>query len=267
MNSSAAATPPIRGFTFAYPATRNDLDRVALAVANSFVSRSRSRVRRRAQPSGRGSPHSRRPRRPRRPATALIVAPGRALTVLKAGRLPEPQRRRQAGEIRANRRGDRARAPFGRFRRRGRAAAARRADAPISSCSAPMARAYPPSPPRFAGGGSRVVAALEQERGGRSRLRPFGRARGRRRAVRGGAEARRRRGARRPARDDRRRGDRRLSRRRRADPDRGACGPAQRRRDSRAGESGDRAGYVPPALSPETVFAPPASDGGSGLQR
>ncbi len=34
---SDAATPPIRGFTFSYPAAAQNLDRVALAVANSFA--------------------------------------------------------------------------------------------------------------------------------------------------------------------------------------------------------------------------------------
>ncbi len=33
---SATGNPPIRGFTFAYPAARADLDKVALAVANAF---------------------------------------------------------------------------------------------------------------------------------------------------------------------------------------------------------------------------------------
>ncbi len=33
---NGAASPPIRGFTFAYPASAQNLDRVALAVANSF---------------------------------------------------------------------------------------------------------------------------------------------------------------------------------------------------------------------------------------
>lgn len=87
-DSSAAATPPIRGFTFAYPATRNDLDRVALAVANSFQPF--------PQPGpaagatvGTGLPTVP-AATPTPSATALIVAPGRALTVLKADDCPNP---------------------------------------------------------------------------------------------------------------------------------------------------------------------------------
>ena len=59
---SARATPPIRGFTFAYPAQRNDLDRIALAVANAFEAFPEW-VRRRAR---RPRPPGRRPLRRRR---------------------------------------------------------------------------------------------------------------------------------------------------------------------------------------------------------
>ena len=93
-NSSAAATPPIRGFTFAYPATRSDLDRVALGVANSFQPF--------PQPGPGADAAASPPEPPARPAaapppepaapsaTALIVAPGRALTALKPGDCPNP---------------------------------------------------------------------------------------------------------------------------------------------------------------------------------
>ncbi|HKN29652.1 MAG TPA: peptidoglycan-binding domain-containing protein [Roseiarcus sp.] len=80
-----AASPPIRGFTFLYPARAQNLDRVALAVANSFE----------AFPAGGGAaadagasetPPSPPPvpaTPPAPAATALVVAPGKALTALK----------------------------------------------------------------------------------------------------------------------------------------------------------------------------------------
>lgn len=77
---SAAATPPIRGFTFIYPAARSDLDAVALGVANSF------------EPFPQGAAVGEAPTSepPRPAATALFVAPGRALTALKAADCPNP---------------------------------------------------------------------------------------------------------------------------------------------------------------------------------
>ena len=89
------ATPPVRGFTFSYPASSRDLDRVALAVANSFE----------AFPAGggaaanAGAPETQ-PSPPPRPsvpaappapvATALVIAPGKALTALKPDGCPNP---------------------------------------------------------------------------------------------------------------------------------------------------------------------------------
>ena len=78
---SDAATPPIRGFTFAYPTVRNDLDRVALAVANAFVA---------FPPPGPAIGAAAPPEPPQPKATALIVAPDRALTALKPQDCPNP---------------------------------------------------------------------------------------------------------------------------------------------------------------------------------
>jgi Putative peptidoglycan binding domain len=78
--------PPIRGFAFAYPVARADLDRVALAVANSFEPFPRPGPAPSLPASAAGqattvSPASQQPLQPK--ATALIVAPDRALTVLR----------------------------------------------------------------------------------------------------------------------------------------------------------------------------------------
>ena len=84
------ANPPIRGFTFAYPASQTAiLDRVAIAVANSFepfpesaaapgVSAATSPA---TPPASSAAPP---PAVPQPAATALVVAPGKALTALKA---------------------------------------------------------------------------------------------------------------------------------------------------------------------------------------
>ncbi len=80
--------PPIRGFTFAYPAARGDLDRVALAVANSFVAFPQA-----GTPAAAASPGATPapPQQPKALATALLVGPGRALTVLRPGDCPNPR--------------------------------------------------------------------------------------------------------------------------------------------------------------------------------
>ena len=90
-----AMRPPVRGFTFTYPASAQNLDRVALAVANSFE----------AFPTGGGAaasaaagasetappPAQPVPAPPAAPvATALIIAPGKALTALKPDACPNP---------------------------------------------------------------------------------------------------------------------------------------------------------------------------------
>jgi peptidoglycan hydrolase-like protein with peptidoglycan-binding domain len=90
------ATPPIRGFTFAYPASQTAyLDRIAIAIANSFepfpgaaagpgASAATSPT---APPAPSAAPP---PTVPQPAATALVVAPGKALTALKAGDCPLP---------------------------------------------------------------------------------------------------------------------------------------------------------------------------------
>jgi peptidoglycan hydrolase-like protein with peptidoglycan-binding domain len=88
---NAAATPPIRGFTFAYPASQAaQLDRVALAVANSFEAFPQppaAATGAAASPdSGPASPAP----NPAPAATALVVAPGKALTALRAADCPNP---------------------------------------------------------------------------------------------------------------------------------------------------------------------------------
>ena len=89
--TSASASPPVRGFTFAYPAAdAAQLDRVALAVANSFEAFP-------AQAPGTPSAAATAPVSsgiapppvPTPSATALLIAPGRALTALKPDDCPK----------------------------------------------------------------------------------------------------------------------------------------------------------------------------------
>ena len=89
---SAGADPPVRGFTFAYPATRAaELNRVALAVANSFEAfPARGESAAAAAPSRPPPAAAAVPPAPAPAATALIVAPGRALTAVKADDCPNP---------------------------------------------------------------------------------------------------------------------------------------------------------------------------------
>jgi Putative peptidoglycan binding domain len=86
------ATPPIRGFTFAYPASQTAyLDRIAIAIANSFEPFPESAgapVANAAAPSA--SSPAPAPPVPQPAATALVVAPGKALTALKADDCPHP---------------------------------------------------------------------------------------------------------------------------------------------------------------------------------
>src|ERR1700733_5668864 len=75
------ATPPIRGFTFAYPASQTAyLDRIAIAIANSFepFPEAAAAPAANAAASSTSSPASA-PALPQPAATALVVAPGRAL--------------------------------------------------------------------------------------------------------------------------------------------------------------------------------------------
>ena len=84
------ANPPIRGFTFAYPASQAAaLDRTAIAVANSFEPFPGSAPAGSAAAPGAPSPVQP-PAAPSPAATALIVAPGKALTALKADDCPSP---------------------------------------------------------------------------------------------------------------------------------------------------------------------------------
>jgi Putative peptidoglycan binding domain len=89
--TSASASPPVRGFTFAYPAAEAaQLDRVALAVANSFEAfptqapGTASSAATSPVSTGVASPPV-----PISSATALVIAPGRALTALKPDDCPK----------------------------------------------------------------------------------------------------------------------------------------------------------------------------------
>jgi len=91
-DKSATGTPPIRGFTFAYPASRGAyLDRVAIAVANSFEPFPQSAPQLPTNAAAPAAPNAALPPvAPSPSATALIVAPGKALTALKAGDCANP---------------------------------------------------------------------------------------------------------------------------------------------------------------------------------
>ncbi len=96
-DKNPAATPPIRGFTFAYPASQTAyLDRIAIAIANSFEPFPQSTappaagaaIGAVAGPAPASSPPPVALLQPA--ATALVVAPGKALTALKANDCPHP---------------------------------------------------------------------------------------------------------------------------------------------------------------------------------
>jgi peptidoglycan hydrolase-like protein with peptidoglycan-binding domain len=86
------ANPPLRGFTFTYPASLSaTLDRVAIAIANSFEPFPESAAAPGA--SGAAPPASSAaapPAVPQPAATALVVARGEALTALKANDCSNP---------------------------------------------------------------------------------------------------------------------------------------------------------------------------------
>jgi len=94
-DNNAAASPPIRGFTFAYPSSQAaQLDRVAIAVANSFepfpqpaTTPAANAANGAVAPASSAAPPA---PNPAPAATALVVAPGRALTALKADDCPNP---------------------------------------------------------------------------------------------------------------------------------------------------------------------------------
>jgi len=94
-----AANPPIRGFTFTYPATQAaELDRIAVAIANSFEAfpgpaagpAKAPGASAAADPEVPGSSSIPPAASPEPSATALVVAPGAALTALNAEDCPNP---------------------------------------------------------------------------------------------------------------------------------------------------------------------------------
>ena len=95
-DKNPTASPPIRGFTFAYPASQAaQLNRVAIAVANSFepfpelaaAPAAIAAVSAAAPPAPSSGPPA---AVPEPAATALVIAPGKALTALKASDCPNP---------------------------------------------------------------------------------------------------------------------------------------------------------------------------------
>jgi peptidoglycan hydrolase-like protein with peptidoglycan-binding domain len=91
-DKNPTANPPLRGFTFAYPASQTAyLDRIAIAIANSFEpfpeSAGAPAANAAAPPASSPAPA---PQVPQPAATALVVAPGKALTVLKGDDCPHP---------------------------------------------------------------------------------------------------------------------------------------------------------------------------------
>jgi hypothetical protein len=95
-DKSAAASPPIRGFTFAYPAAQAaQLNRIAIAVANSFDPFPEPAGTPTASAAGNAAatlePAPAPPSAAPEPAaTALVIAPGKALTALKADNCANP---------------------------------------------------------------------------------------------------------------------------------------------------------------------------------
>jgi hypothetical protein len=91
-DKNPAGTPPMRGFTFACSASQiAALDRIAIAVANSFEPFPESAGAPAANAAGpsASSPAPSLPV-PQPAATALVVAPGKALTALKTNGCPNP---------------------------------------------------------------------------------------------------------------------------------------------------------------------------------
>jgi peptidoglycan hydrolase-like protein with peptidoglycan-binding domain len=95
-DKSSAASPPIRGFTFAYPAAQAaQLNRIAIAVANSFDPFPEPAAAPTASAAGNAAatlePAPAPPSAAPEPAaTALVIAPGKALTALKADDCAHP---------------------------------------------------------------------------------------------------------------------------------------------------------------------------------
>jgi peptidoglycan hydrolase-like protein with peptidoglycan-binding domain len=81
-DKNETARPPVRGFTFAYPgAQAAQLNLIAIAVANSFEPFPGA-----AAAPGSGAPAT----APQPAATALVIAPSKALTALRADECPNP---------------------------------------------------------------------------------------------------------------------------------------------------------------------------------
>ena len=93
---NTTANPPMRGFTFAYPAVEAaQLNRVAIAVANSFdpfpEAAQAPAASAGASPASALKPLvNSSPAAPQPAATALVIAPGKALTALEARDCPNP---------------------------------------------------------------------------------------------------------------------------------------------------------------------------------
>ena len=96
-DKNPTANPPIRGFTFAYPTSQTAyLDRVAIAVANSFepfpgsasTPAASAGVNAATPPASTAAASP--PAAPSPSATALIIAPGKALTAIKPSDCPNP---------------------------------------------------------------------------------------------------------------------------------------------------------------------------------
>ena len=248
-DKNPAAIPPIRGFTFAYPASQGAyLNRVAIAVANSFEpfpgSAPAPAANAVASPApGAAAP----PAGPVPAATALVIAPGKALTALEARDCPNPT---IAGKPVRIERADAATGLallVGDFRCEHRAAAFRRAG---SGPRHPWIRwAAPCGKPGLIDGRRRPPdrdRCGQQERRRRPGVRSARRAGRPRCADRERAQARRRRRAYGPARPDRVRVGPRLRRWRRICV--GERRPAQRRRSRRP-----RGPRAPRRLLPEIV--------------
>ncbi len=135
-DKNPTANPPIRGFTFTYPASQTAyLDRIAIAVANSFEpfpgaaaapAASAGRQRRRAfRIRASASP----PSRSLAGRNCLRHRARQGADRAQDERLPKSDRRREAGADRARRRGDRSGDSCRRLRRERRTAALWRAGA------------------------------------------------------------------------------------------------------------------------------------------
>ena len=122
--TSEGASPPVRGFTFSYPAAQaSQLDRVAIAVANSFEAFPGQAPA--SAPVDRAVSVSRRLARaePQRLRDGAGHRTGPGADGADPRRLPQRQHRRQACPLRAYGRRDGPCDPRRRFRRKGRTAA------------------------------------------------------------------------------------------------------------------------------------------------